>query len=225
MTIAIASASLEPITTRSGRRKSSTAEPSRRNSGFETTENLCLRVLLPDDLLDLGAGAGRHGRLRDDDLVPVHVLGDRLGDLEHEGQVGRTVLAGRRAHGDEDRQRVLDAGLQVGREPQPLPARSCGSAPRARARRSGPRPLLSSGDLRLVLVDAGDVHAEIGEAGSRDQPHVSGADHANVHSESYPACCLLRTDSRYHSTALASPSLNGTRARKFNSLAAFSTAA
>ena len=36
--IAIASASSAPITTRSGRRKSSTALPSRRNSGFDATE-------------------------------------------------------------------------------------------------------------------------------------------------------------------------------------------
>ena len=40
MTIAIASSSRDPMTTRSGRMKSSMAEPSRRNSGFETTENL-----------------------------------------------------------------------------------------------------------------------------------------------------------------------------------------
>ena len=40
--IAIACASRAPITTRSGRMKSPIADPSRRNSGFETTENGCV---------------------------------------------------------------------------------------------------------------------------------------------------------------------------------------
>jgi len=55
---------LDPITTRSGRRKSSTANPSRRNSGFETTSNsksgpACFRIsartfsLVPTGTVDL----------------------------------------------------------------------------------------------------------------------------------------------------------------------------
>ena len=40
--IAIACGSRAPITTRSGRMKSPIAEPSRRNSGFDTTEKACL---------------------------------------------------------------------------------------------------------------------------------------------------------------------------------------
>ena len=46
MRIAIASSSSAPSTMRSGRRKSSTALPSRRNSGFATTEQRCCSLPL-----------------------------------------------------------------------------------------------------------------------------------------------------------------------------------
>ena len=63
---AIAAArSSQPTTTRSGRRKSSTAEPSRRNSGLRHDAHV---GALQDPLDDLGA-ADRHGRLVDDDAL------------------------------------------------------------------------------------------------------------------------------------------------------------
>ena len=55
-----------PITTRSGRMKSSIAEPSRRNSGLEATSNWPSGRRLAQDLGDLAAGADRHGRFGDD---------------------------------------------------------------------------------------------------------------------------------------------------------------
>jgi hypothetical protein len=65
---------------------------------------------------DLVAGADRYGRFVDDDLVIGHVLGDRFGDGEHVLQVGRAVLVGRGADGDELDLAEIDAGLGVGRE-------------------------------------------------------------------------------------------------------------
>ena len=61
-----------------------------------------MRGLLADDLAHLLAGADRHGALVDDDLVAVHRLGDVAGDAEHVREIGRPVLALRRADGDED---------------------------------------------------------------------------------------------------------------------------
>ena len=36
-------------------------------------------------------------------------------------------------------------------------------------------------DLARVLVDAGDVDAELGEAGAGDQADIAGADHGDAH--------------------------------------------
>ena len=36
-------------------------------------------------------------------------------------------------------------------------------------------------DLVGVLVDAGDLVAEIGKAGAGNQPHIARADHGNAH--------------------------------------------
>ena len=106
--IAIASGSSAPITTRSGRRKSSTALPSRRNSGFDATEQrtpsrpaaaAAAAILLAHAL----GGLHRHGALRDHDLVAVEVRADRARDFVHVRQVGAAVGARRRGDGDEDR--------------------------------------------------------------------------------------------------------------------------
>ena len=81
-----------PMTTRSGFRKSSTAAPSFRNSGFETTANGLLRHAPAITLADPGRRADRDGGLRDDDLPAVHGAADGLGDRHDVREVGRAVL-------------------------------------------------------------------------------------------------------------------------------------
>ena len=51
--------------------------------------------------LTLVGGAHRHGDLVDDDLVVGHVAADVARGGQHVLQVGRAVLVGRRADGDE----------------------------------------------------------------------------------------------------------------------------
>src|ERR1700679_467132 len=43
---------------------------------------------------------------------------------------------------------------------------------------------LELGDLGLVLVDAGDRMAEVGETGPRDQPDIAGPHHRHAHAVS-----------------------------------------
>ena len=74
-----ASSSSMPITMRSGRMKSSTAAPSFRNSGFDTTEKPCCarrveparRQFFLDHLANLLRRADRHRRLVDDHLEAI----------------------------------------------------------------------------------------------------------------------------------------------------------
>ena len=47
--------------------------------------------------------------------------------------------------------------------------------------------LLQTRDLALVLVDAGDDMAEVGEACAGDEADIAGADHGNAH------CTSLRS--------------------------------
>ena len=60
-----------PMITRSGRMKSLIAEPSRRNSGLETTSTVGARIGLADDARHLAPGADGHGRFHDDDGIAV----------------------------------------------------------------------------------------------------------------------------------------------------------
>ena len=46
-----------------------------------------------------------------------------------------------------------------------------------------PKPL----DLARVLVDAGDLVAEVGEADAGDEAHIAGSDHGEFHGR-----CLMR---------------------------------
>ena len=65
---------------------------------------------LADDVLDLIAGADRHGRFGHHDGEAVHVLGDLLGGGIDVGEVGMAVAAaGGRADGDEDGVGVADS--------------------------------------------------------------------------------------------------------------------
>ena len=106
------------MTTRSGFMKSSTAAPCFRNSGLLTTLNGCVvsRRMIAANLL---GGADRHGALVDDDAVAVHRPADVAGDGQHVLQIGRAILALRRADGDEDDLRAFDRAGQLRRERQP----------------------------------------------------------------------------------------------------------
>ena len=78
-----------------------------------------VRRLAPDDRPDLLGGADRDGALVDDDLVAVHRPADVLRDPEHVLQIGRSVLALRRADRDEHDLRGFDRACQLRREGQP----------------------------------------------------------------------------------------------------------
>ena len=185
--MAMAWGSRAPMTTRSGRMKSSIAEPSRRNSGLETTENGCLLVVRSEMIFSMSWPVpGRHRGLGDDDLVAVEVVGDGLGHLDDVREIGRTVLLGRGADGDEDRQGAPDGRVEIGGEVEPT---GLGVLFHQRVEtRFVDRHLTAQQhvDLALVLVDAGDVDAEVGETRSGDQTHVAGTYHADVHRQ--PPC-------------------------------------
>ena len=67
-----------PMTTRSGFMKSSTATPSRRNSGLETTSNSTLAIF-GDSGSDLFGGADGDGAFIDDDLIFFEDLSEMIG--------------------------------------------------------------------------------------------------------------------------------------------------
>ena len=87
--------------------------------GVGDDRGLVARAVRVDDLLDHPAGADRNGRLGDDELRPVHVLGDRVRDFFDVAEVGRAVRLRRRADGDEDGARGADGFVEVGGEAQP----------------------------------------------------------------------------------------------------------
>ena len=100
-----------PTTTRSGFMKSSIAAPSLRNSGLlATSHSRPVCFLQPGE--DLGVGADRHGALGDDDRVRPQVRRDAVDHRPQRRQVGRAVVALRRADGQ-----INDLGRLAPRRP------------------------------------------------------------------------------------------------------------
>ena len=136
-----------------------------------------------DDFADEVAGADGDGALVDDDLVAVQGAGDALGGVLDIGQVGRAVLLGRGADGDEDDLGLLHGGVQVRGE---LEAAIGDVAPdhllQARLV-DGHDALVQAVDLGRDLVHADHVVAHVRKDDARDQPDIPCSDNANVHGE------------------------------------------
>jgi hypothetical protein len=130
--------------------------------------------------------AHRHRALGDDEPAAVHVAADVARRREHVPHVGRAVVAGGRAHGDELHLAVGGGECGVGGE---------GQAPRGHV---AAHHLLQPGlvqrhlaslqarDLVAVQVQAQHFVAHVGQAGAADQPHVAGSDHRQLHRASLP---------------------------------------
>ena len=165
-----------------------------------------LRVGGADDVRDLASGADRHRRLGHHDGIAVHRGGDLLGGLAHVGEVGVAVAApAGRADRDEHQVGVGHRGRQVLVELE-APGRGV-----ARHQRVQPglidRNLVAAQppDLQLILVDAGDMVAELGEAGARYQADIAGPDHCDFHGalppvrasgQCFRSCAMASTASR-----------------------------
>jgi hypothetical protein len=114
------------------------------------------------------------------------VAGQRRGDLggggEDIGEIGVAVAAPRRrADGDEHRLGAVERRLEVGGEGEPA-GRLVDRDELVEARLVDRHlAALQPRDLVGVLVDAGDRHAEFGEAGPRDEPDIARADHRYTH--------------------------------------------
>ena len=141
------------------------------------------RVGFADDPLDLVAGADRHRRFGYDHCEAAHGLGDLPGGGIDVAEVGKAVAAARRrADREEDHLGVLHRRLKVGFEAEPAPPEV--------GRYEFTEPRLENGnttasrkrsDLLLVIVDADDLMAEIGETGRGNQADIAGANHQYAH--------------------------------------------
>ena len=103
------------MTTRSGFMKSSTATPSRRNSGLETTSNSTL-AFFRDGGSDLFRGADGDGAFIDDDLIIFEDAAELVGYAKDIFEVGRSVFAGGCGEREEDDLRFADAIFEAGGE-------------------------------------------------------------------------------------------------------------
>ena len=140
------------------------------------------RVGLADQPLHLVAGADRHRRFGDDHGKTLQRRGDFARGGVDVAQVGVAVAAPRRrADRDEHRISLGNRRGKIGREIQP-PGFGIGRDQRVEAGFENRDLATAQGcDLVAVLVDAGDLMAEIGEAGAGHQPHIARANHGNSH--------------------------------------------
>ena len=172
---------------RSGCLKSRIAAPSRRNSGLEATATSA--VGLASRMMRSTSSPVPTGTV---DLVTTTVKPrQRGGDLARGGmdiaQVGMAVAAPRR-RADRD-----EHGVGLG---APAPARSVVKSSRPGLDVGGDQLVearlvdrdlaaLQRRDLAGVLVDAGDVVAEIGKAGAGHKADIAGADHCDAHEKTF----------------------------------------
>ena len=162
--------------------KSAMAEPSRRNSGLETTAK------------SIGSGWSARTMSATQSPVPtgtvllltmtsgcLHVPATLSAASLHVLQVGLAVHALGRADGDEDELGVVQRLGVVGRESEtPGRSRCAAPSPPAPARRWARRPRCSVSILCFVHVQAADLVAQVGEAGAGHEAHVAGADYSDI---------------------------------------------
>jgi hypothetical protein len=128
----------------------------------------------------LAAGPDGDRGLVDHDLEAVHRLADRLGHLQHVGQVRRAVLVLRRADRDEEQVALVHGGREVGREEQPLlahVAREHLLEPRLVDRDLARQQRV---DLARVVVDAVDGVAVLRQANAHHQADIPRPDDADL---------------------------------------------
>ena len=106
---------------------------------------------------------------------------DRFGDGQHVRKVGRAVLFGRRANGDELEQAVADALFGVGRELQPTFVEVALDHDVETRLVDGDLARLQACHLAGVDIDADDMIAGLGKAGARDQADVTRTEDCNFH--------------------------------------------
>ena len=103
----------------------------------------------------------------------------------NKAQVGEAVAAARgRTNRDEHRVGCGDRAGELGREFQPAGARIVGHQLIEAGLVNRHFAARQSRDLRLVLVDANDLMAEIGKTRAGNKADIAGADHGNAHVKS-----------------------------------------
>ena len=125
--------------------------------------------------------ADRHRRLVDHHLVAVDVGPDGSRDGEDVGKVGRAVLAGRRADGVEDQRAEFDGGTGVGGEGEAALLDIAADDVLEAGLEDRHDAVGQTLDLRRVDIDAGDLVADIGEAGASHQADVTRSENGDLH--------------------------------------------
>src|SRR5262245_65028 len=137
---------------------------------------------LSNDALNLVAGADRHSRFGDNDGEPLERLGDFARRPVNVGQIGMSVSATRWSadrdeHGVGATHRLSQRGGK--RQPPLLDVRADDIAePRLEDWNFA---CIESRNLGAILIDAGDLMAEIRDTSARNEAHVISADHRNPH--------------------------------------------
>ena len=141
-----------------------------------------------DRVANLVGRADRHRGLVDDDDRTFQVAADRAGDRQHVLQVGAAVFVRRRTDGDEDDLAMFDRRGSIGGESD-APRRVVGQHHLFQARLvDRDDATIEAVDLGRVDVDADDLVAHLGEAGTGDQADIAGAENGYAHDGSADSC-------------------------------------
>ena len=173
---------------RSGFMRSETAQPSRRNSGLLTTSKLDSGLVVASDGVgDLFAGLDRYGAFVDDDPIFLEHLGDLASNFLDEGEIHAAVGLGWRRHRNENNLRMIDAVFDAVRKAQSAGGNIAMNDFFQAGFVNRDLPALQAIDLSLVVVDADDIVADIGEASTSHETDISRTNNRNIHSAPIPS--------------------------------------
>ena len=182
LTRTVLSGSSHPMTMRFGLRKSCTAWPSRRNSGFDATETPSVGA--PDS--DSTRCTKRVEPTGTVDLLITTAPGRSTGAISRrdrfdERHVRRTVLAERRRDAQEDELGVVRRGRGANHELQAAACEAGLDELGQAVLEDRDLPLAEAGDAIGVDVSAGHVVTEVRQARGCRESDVAGTHHGDVH--------------------------------------------
>jgi hypothetical protein len=159
------------------------------------------RAFLADDPLDFVTRADGYGRFRHNDRRWFQGMRDLACSLIDVAKVSVAVAAsGGCSDGDEDCIRAADRPGKVGCESQASILEIVGNQRFQPWLENRYLPAFQGGNLGGVIVDARYGVAEIGQARTGDEPHISGADDGNFQGDTphKSVICVMRIVAKLH---------------------------
>ena len=143
-------------------------------------EGVSVSAVAQNDLANPLTGVNGNGAFLNDDFIVVDRACDFASHRFDKRKISFSALGGRSSDGDKNSRAGVDGCAQIIGKSEALSAMTVQKF-RKKIFMNGDLPVFERRKFALIVVDQYDVMTQIGEAGARDQSHVSGTNHSNPH--------------------------------------------